>query len=108
MEICLTKIDKRAFKVMQSKGFKQVDRKILLDILSRDSLVIDEIDLFDAVCLYFLYISNSKLIVWGKANCGNPNNGDDLHQFLSDLLHLVRFSNMGQDQVQRVSKFKIS
>ena len=93
IESCWNVIDEDAEKFVESEAFKQVKHEFLREVLSRDSLNIEEEKLFQAV------------VVWAKTkdaeNSDEPNakrarlDQENLRQAIGTALFLVRFPLMG-------------
>ena len=84
---CMALIDSDANKFVESEDFKQLEHEFLCEILSRDSLKVDETRLVQAV------------IFWAKSKCQTKSivpNGENVRKVLGDAIFSLRFPLMSQ------------
>ncbi|XP_071125123.1 BTB/POZ domain-containing protein 2-like [Mytilus edulis] len=82
---CLRYIDKETASVIKTKSFKQVSLENILKIVSRDSLIIREDDLFDG------------LLEWAYAKCqtlSQPKTPQNARKMLGEAFYYIRFPMM--------------
>lgn len=92
-EAVLAIIDKVATKVFNSSSFQLLEESTLKMLLARDSLVINEVDLFQAV------------VLWAGKRCeklGIPANGVNQRQILTEILPLIRFGLLTMSELIRI------
>ena len=82
---CWLVVDEQASEVVKSQPFATLDRELLSEVVERDSLVVTEVDLFQAVNR------------WAEEEChrrGLEGNGKEKREVLGPVLELIRFPLM--------------
>ena len=82
---CWLVVDEQASEVVKSQPFATLDRELLSEVVERDSLVVTEVDLFQAVNR------------WAVEECqrrGLEGNGKEKREVLGPVLELIRFPLM--------------
>ena len=91
---CWEVIDNQSQTAMKSDGFATIEHSLLEAVVSRDSLTINEIELFKAVDL------------WATKKCGNQGlkaNGEEKRRILGDkVVKAIRFPVMKQQEFASV------
>ena len=86
---CWLILDEKANKVVKSQEFVSLDRELLLELVKRDSLVLKEIDLFQAVNR------------WAVKECkrmGMEGNWKEKREILGSILEGIRFPLMSEKE----------
>ena len=82
---CWLVVDEQANEVVKSQPFATLDRELLFEVVERDSLVVTEVDLFQAVNR------------WAVEEChrrGLDGSGKEKREVLGPVLELIRFPLM--------------
>ncbi|XP_060606522.1 BTB/POZ domain-containing protein 6-B-like [Ruditapes philippinarum] len=88
-ERCLAFIIENASSVLCSQGFMELSHATLLNILKRDELASDEIDVFKAA------------VKWAEHNCESKS-GQNMRDQLGEALFEIRFPNIPIEDFARV------
>ena len=93
-DLCWEVIDNQSQAAMRSAGFTTIEQSLLEAVVSRDTLTINEIDLFKAVDL------------WATNKCGNQGleaNGEEKRRILGEtVVKAIRFPVMKQQEFASV------
>ncbi|XP_060580193.1 uncharacterized protein LOC132736985 [Ruditapes philippinarum] len=77
-------------RVLSAPGFIELSHATLLNILKRDELASEEIDLFKAA------------MKWAEHNCGDSKSGQNMRDQLGEALFEIRFPNIPIEDFARV------
>jgi len=80
-------LDKRAQKAIESKNFLKVPAKVLVEVLKRDSLRINEGKAF------------IPILAWLKAHCKNPDDKEEIKKVGAEIIPLIRFPTMSTTDI---------
>lgn len=88
ISLCWHKVDEWTKDVISSDAFNQIDHQVLVLLLQRDSLSVDEVDLFRAT------------VRWARHECqrrGLDETAVNIRHVLGQALYLIRFPSVSGD-----------